>query len=428
LSNVVPIDPERAAIQSEPRPTSAIARAWKRLDVAMLTERPPTRRWLLRHPTSDGKPCAPGEGDGMLPLGKVGLLIADGGIGKTRALLELGVSIVTGRPWFGHFHVGHSAREGRVLLALAEEDWEEVWRRLFDLAVAYKLTSEECTKIVDRIIVLPLAGQSVSLLSYDQEERAYVASAELRALRQKLVEEAGQGWSLVALDPLSRWGVAETETDNAVATRTVQAAESLLDVKGGPTVLFAHHASADGLRTDKAGQKNLQGRGVTGIRNAARWQSYLREEHADVYFRQNKSNYSRGMLDELWLVRLSGGLLRAITEGEIEERKQRTVERRAERETAKDATKDAATEAKIVAAAKVLLNELGKVQGRIASRADLVRLIRGDNGIKEAAASRLLANGQVIKLRDKEGLRFAVAALVNDAARQAEVDDTLNRG
>jgi RecA-family ATPase len=279
----------------------------------------------------------------MLPLSKAGLVVADGGIGKTRALLDLAVCVVTGRRWLGHFDVAYEARSGRVLLGLAEEDREEVWRRLYDLAQAYQLTREERAKIVDRVVILALSGKPVSLLSYDRDERELVASAELRMLRKKLAEEAGGGWSLIALDPLSRWGSEDTETDNAVATRTMQAAESLLDVPGAPTLLFAHHASSDGLRAPQKGiARSVQGRGVTGIRNAARWQSYLVEDGAEIYFRQNKSNYSRPMREELRLVRCDGGLLRVETPEEEQDREARSSERKIDKKQAREADRDAA--------------------------------------------------------------------------------------
>ncbi len=218
-----------------------------------------------------------------------------------------------------------------------------MWRRLFDLSTAYALTREECAKVVDRIVILPLAGKPVSLLAYNHDERSLVASPELRSLRTKLLEEAGGGWSLVALDPLSRWGSEDTETDNAVATRTMQAAESLLDVPGSPALLFAHHASSDGLRGDKrGGPRNINGRGVTGIKNAVRWQAYLCEDGRDVYFRQNKSNYSRPMHDELQLVRGPGGLLRVANPEEEQEREALTAQRKTQKSQERTSERDGA--------------------------------------------------------------------------------------
>src|SRR5258708_29709406 len=77
-------------------PSTAIDQAWRPLDPAWMTEPPPPRRWLLRHPTRDGHPVAQGHGDAPVQLGDVGMLVSAGGVGKTKAVMSLGVSVVTG--------------------------------------------------------------------------------------------------------------------------------------------------------------------------------------------------------------------------------------------------------------------------------------------------------------------------------------------
>lgn len=339
---------ERAAIQGEAAavgaaaapgpPPTAVGAVWAPLDVGLLSTKPPARRWLLRHPSRDGAPCAPGAGDGMLPLGKVGLLSSEGGGGKTNALLGLAVAVATGRRWFDHFDVDHGARRGRVLLGLAQEDAEEIHRRLYTAAEAFKLTPAEREHVAAQIVALPLAGRPVALVQYGgYDGRTVVDSAELRELRSRLEGDAGpDGWSCVVLDPLARWAGVEVEADNSIATRFIQALETLTSVPGRPTVLVAHHSSKIARRTG-----SVDSRGVTALTDGVRWASTLRAERGDVFFVQSKSNYSIPMPDELALVRGPGGLLRVPNADEAGRREAAAEARELDRATERDRARDA---------------------------------------------------------------------------------------
>ena len=381
-------------------PSTAIDCAWKPLDEDLLLRQPEARRWLLRHPTRDGHPCAPCTGDGLLPLGKAGLLVADGGVGKTLALCALGVSIVTGHKWFGHFEVETAPRRGRVLLALAEEDEDEIDRRLYSVAQAYELDAEQRRDVARRIMALPLAGHACPLVVPGFDGKTMIDSLDLIALRKRLEADAGDaGWSLIALDPYSRLSGPEAEIDNSAATRTMQAAESLVAAPGGPAVLMAHHVSLVGVQTGA-----IRARGVTGIRNAARWEATLRADGADVMFVQSKSNYSRPMLDELRLVRGPGGVLRAPTSSEAAERAANAEAREVDRETAKERAKDARHAAKladlVVRVVRVASREprtgreLGAAAG-IARREDVL------DAIHAALAARRLVAGHRLNGHDR---------------------------
>ena len=59
---------------------------------------PPPRRWLLRDARKENR-------DGVLPLGKVGLLAAAGGVGKTTANTQLTLAVASGTTWLGAFEV-----------------------------------------------------------------------------------------------------------------------------------------------------------------------------------------------------------------------------------------------------------------------------------------------------------------------------------
>ena len=190
---------------------------------------PPAPRWLL---TRGSK--------GVLRRGKTGMLAGEGGIGKSALLCGLALAVATGREWLGVFGV---PEPGHVLLAMGEEDEEEMLRRLYHTSRAMDLSGDERRLAEERIAALPLAGKPCNLLAGpegDQEDSAFLASVKRRAA------ETGVEWSLVLLDPLSRFAGSGTEASNEAATRFVQATESLSFLPGRPTVLVAHHTTIDG--------------------------------------------------------------------------------------------------------------------------------------------------------------------------------------
>jgi hypothetical protein len=385
----------QARQERQPQPT-AMGATWRSLELRMLAEHPPLRSWLLRRPTRDGKPAQPGSGDGLLPLGKVGLLVSDGGVGKTMALVALAISVITGRSWLEHYYVPMDARDGKVVLILGEEDADEVHRRLYAVTQAYELSEAERERVVQQLVVLPLSGHQVALVTADG-----VASRELVELRRRLQDEAGpNGWSLIVLDPFSRFAGPEAEVDNAAATQTIQLMESLVNAPGSPTVLIAHHAPQVSI----SGGGTVRARGVTGIRDAVRWEATLRADGRDVFFRQSKSNYSVPMHEELRLVRGPGGLLRVATEAEEEARDERRKGAKEERH----AELTAKQEARIAYLQGVLLEKVASAEKPPTSQKQLVGLLSGRKEEREAAISRLLASGRIqAPTKDVPGYRVA---------------------
>lgn len=297
----------------------AIAGAWKALDPSLLYTMPPRRAWLLRYPSDAGA-----QGDGFLPGGKTGLVVADGGIGKTLALIALALCAITGRPWLGHFEIADEARGRRVLLVLAEEDAEEVHRRLYAVARSLRLTRDECELVAACLVVLPLAGRPCALVGPGQDGQV-IETDELAEIRRRLAAEPS-GWSLVVLDPLARMARGEVESNNDAATRAIQAIESLTEAPGRPTVLVAHHSSKTAVRSGQA-----DARGVTGLRDAVRWEVALSIDGQDVTLKQTKSNYSRPMGEELRLIRGDEGVLRVANASDEAEREAKADSARIDR-------------------------------------------------------------------------------------------------
>lgn len=249
---------------------------WSRivqLEPGTLTDEPPPRRWLLRMGTGE-------RSAGFYPMGKVGILAAPGGTGKSMALVGLALAVTSGRPWLqagrgSHVDAGFGvATPGRVALLLGEEDPEDVARRVYFTARMMGLTDEEQARVRERLWVGPLAGEDVSLVDKDGERDA--RADELFGRLKGIGKAAGEPWSAVLVDPLSRFGGVGAETDNALATRAIQALERLTKLDGSPAVLLAHHVrkgATDGKGAPKDDADAI--RGSSAIVDGARWAAVL---------------------------------------------------------------------------------------------------------------------------------------------------------
>jgi hypothetical protein len=231
----------------------------------------------------------------VLPAGNTAILIAEGGAGKTQAALQLCLSIATGRPWLETFHV---ARPGRVYLACAEEDQEEIHRRLHATASVLGLSDKE-RRCAQRLIhASGMSGRDVTLLEagdrrvrrFDKTLTAHVFLEGLRC--------AGLEFRLIILDPASRFMPIEAETDNGVATRFVELLEELTKLPGNPTVVLTHHSNKEARKKEKGktiwyGQNAA--RGSSALVDGCRWGAMLDVTESDdgerIDLRRTKTSY-----------------------------------------------------------------------------------------------------------------------------------------
>lgn len=286
-----------------------------------LTEQPPPRRWLLRR-----RPLGHEPPEGVLPLEVVGMLAAQGAGGKTWALVQLALSVATGRPWLDTFEV---AKPGNVLLALGEEPEAEVRWRLFHAAEEMGLTEAEKATAAARLFPLALSGRQVALtMAADAAEKAGMADLpETPVARSLRAQLEGREWKLIAVDPLARFAGPDVELDNAQATRFVQVLETFTRTAGNPTVLFAHHTGKAARKDSGLGADATAARGSSGLTDAARWQAnlvplaklpediYPASQPRHLWLTVTKSNRAPEGSD-LRLVRGRHGVLRPATEVE----------------------------------------------------------------------------------------------------------------
>jgi hypothetical protein len=247
---------------------NALADVWKPASALgpWFSDTPPERDWLLRR-----------DDRGVLPLGKVGMIAAPGGAGKSWAVTQLALAVATGFDWLG-FEV---ASPGSVLLVLGEEEADEARRRLFYAAAAMRLDTKDREVAASRLWVLPMAGRPVALTR--ELERVEGDALPLTPMADELEHRLKttvppEPWRLVVFDPLSRFAGGDVEKDNAAATRFVQVLERMAHL--GPTVLVTHHTNKVTRAEDPAGRKTeaaatIAARGASGLTDGVRWVATL---------------------------------------------------------------------------------------------------------------------------------------------------------
>jgi regulatory protein RepA len=362
---------------------------------AELKKTPPPREYLLKRADT---------GAGVLATGIVALLAAPGGRGKTMLLVELALAVATGSTW-----LGWTARQGRVLLALAEEDATEIQRRVHYLLCAARLMTEDgLAAIAQNLVVVPLRGHGVALTEVDANgTKALPETTRAAELRQILIEakNAGESFSLVLLDPLARFGGVDVEKDNAAATRFVQVVETLTTPEcGGPTVELVHHtrkAAGDGGDHDSADPI----RGASAIVNGVRWAALVEQQrHIDgvpelLQLRVVKTNYA-ARPEPLVLCREpdSHGYLRVATQGEIESYSSKVPRR-------KDGPANVAQRA-----AQVTLDVLTAIQAVPMSGSEVQRKLKIGRTVALQACAELAEEGQIHRVGQKWHARAAPMA------------------
>lgn len=237
----------------------------------------PAGEWTTARPPAIVAALADDEGP-VMASGIVGLLAAPGGVGKTTAALDLAV-IAAGCPvamagegdgtlrWCGLFKV----RAGRVLYVNGEDHEEAVWRRVWrTVGRVWGGDQKAAARVAERLIVVPMAGvPGMALVTLDQTGRPAASPVAVALADELLRHDDGTGWAWVVLDPLARFAHGEAETDQAVATATIAAAETLTRVPGHPAVLIAHH-------TRKGSTGDVDDiRGASALVNGVRWAATL---------------------------------------------------------------------------------------------------------------------------------------------------------
>ena len=239
------------------------------------------------------------EGELAIPLGELALLVGEGGIGKSWALLQLAISIVTGRSWLG-FKVPADAIGG-VAVIMAEEDEDELARRVRTISDRLNLAAHERSMVDARLFPMGLVGKAPELVA-PTDEGSVIEGSGFYKLEELLTTRAPEGgWRLIIFDPLVKFLPPGAESDNVLASGFVDVIATWpKTLPGCPTLLMAHH-------TNKQSRKGLGGsasaaRGASSLTDSFRCQVNIwteeREKETpedaaieDILIAITKSNY-----------------------------------------------------------------------------------------------------------------------------------------
>ena len=292
-----------------------LAAKWKTLgELDWLGTEPPKRECLFAFPTTGNNQ------EDAIPLGRVGLFTGGGGQGKSWLLTQLAVSIASGSVWLDTYT---PTKAGRVLLVFAEEDADEMHRRV--KWAAEGLGDEAKKKLQANLVPLPLMGGDVppALTRTDPVSHQTTETAFAEVLREKLHEEE---WRLVVLDPLARFAGPEVEVDNAAATRFVETLETLTRGRGTPALVMSHHTTK---ASRSASGDETAARGASALVDGARWVAHVeaatkgdssatskrKKIHSFAVFKFTKVNYGVWP-EELTLKRGEHGVLHLADDAE----------------------------------------------------------------------------------------------------------------
>lgn len=199
----------------------------------------PEREWIVK---------------GMVPDRQVTLMMGDGGTGKSLLALQLAVAVAAGGSW-----IERTAKEGRVIFMSAEDDDEELHRRLDDILRAGGHSYDD----VRGLIMRSLAGED-ALLAFDTKLALSKSELFHELERRATIERP----SLIVLDTLADIYPAN-ENDRAKVRQFVGILRSLA-IARKCAVLVLGHPSLTGM---------LSGSGTSGStawNNSVRSRLYLK--------------------------------------------------------------------------------------------------------------------------------------------------------
>jgi hypothetical protein len=278
----------------------------------LIDEAPPVPRLINYMEDGKQKP--------FIRKGIVAMLVGAGGVGKTHALAQLAISIITGHPWFGKYPV---EKTGYVFMGLGENTEEDIHRLLRKVVINqsknHPFFDKSCLlESSKRLATMSFTGVDASFTQQGLPTKSY--EMLLDGLKTREPEE---GWACIIFDPISRFLGSDAETDNAEATRFIALLEKMIaELKGRPTIIFGHHMNKGGVGSSQTDQSAARGSSALtdGVRQQFNLERAKKEsEEGENYeinvvnFRMVKSNFTT-MLSHQKLMKDNFGCLHAIEE------------------------------------------------------------------------------------------------------------------
>jgi RecA-family ATPase len=217
-------------------------------------------------PASDleGEPVPPRRWhvEGLIPAKTITLLSGDGGAGKSLIALQLASSTALGATW-----LGLDVTQGRALFISAEDDTDELHRRIADIAQAEGFALAD----LEALTLRSLAGED-ALLAVQAGSGALTATDLFREVEAR-VDEAEP--ALVILDTLADL-FPGNENDRAQARQFIGLLRGLA-IRHDCAVLLLSHPSLSGLNSGSGTS------GSTAWNNSVRSRLYLERVIVEGY-------------------------------------------------------------------------------------------------------------------------------------------------
>lgn len=201
----------------------------------------PAEPWTLR-PTQavlDAKP-APVRFviDGWMQQGKVGLIAAEGGAGKTTLALHMGVCIALALPFMGQ----PVTTPGPFVLLSRDDDQDDLDAVLAEVCLAMDLTAEQRAIVQRDVYAVSLRHSSDFLMIRAQDRKGYRASSFVPAL---LAEIARIKPVALVVDTVRQFtGIESTDEGGQIVFMSIMAQLATL----GPSVICLHHVGKQAAR------------------------------------------------------------------------------------------------------------------------------------------------------------------------------------
>lgn len=195
--------------------------------------------------------------DGLIPIGKPGILAAVGGVGKSLSIIQLALSVACGGRFWGKDVKEH----GNAVIFCAEDDLMEIHRRLDLLDPKGKRFNSSFD-----VYVFPVPEQKEPMILMREEGVTPIA--------QELVEElqAIPNLKLVCFDPLQAFTTGNVSSSNEAGQLWGSYCANI-SARLGCTTLTIHHLNKMALTNDSddAMSHRQEIRGASSILDSCRW-------------------------------------------------------------------------------------------------------------------------------------------------------------
>jgi RecA-family ATPase len=209
--------------------------------------------------------------DGIIPPQSSGLIVGDGGTGKTWLALDLALAVATGTAWMGEFE----ARQGTVLV-VDEENAELMLReRLYMLLEGRGLKH-------DNVGVYFLVGEGVNLSPHERRGQFEPSESYIKLYNTIMALKP----SLVILDSLTR---VHTSNENAASEMATLFSFVKRLIRDTDTNCFFPHHMNKGQGSSKSGHRI---RGSSDLRNFADYTLLIDKEKDLLTIEHDKARWS----------------------------------------------------------------------------------------------------------------------------------------